>query len=225
MCVKTTDGDIYRYDVEQVADVVANEGETGEIGGYPYVDLGLPSGTKWATYNVGASKLTDIGGYFAWGETKPKESFDYSWTTYKWGSYNSLSKYCTDATCGNVDNVTELDAADDAATANWGADWSMPTADDLRELIDGCDWISVKNFFGSGLDGRVGISKTNANFIFFPAAGCYTNSELVAGSCFYWTKSLSADFSYSADNFYFFNFIEVDYLTRCRGLNVRAVSK
>lgn len=55
MCVKTTDGDIYRYDVEQVADVVANE---GEIGGYPYVDLGLPSGTKWATYNVGADSET-----------------------------------------------------------------------------------------------------------------------------------------------------------------------
>ncbi|MCQ2315083.1 MAG: hypothetical protein MJZ85_00135 [Bacteroidales bacterium] len=81
----------------------------GTIAGHGYVDLGLPSGTLWATCNVGADKPEDYGGYFAWGETKKKT--EYSWNPYKWcnGSYNTLTKYCTHSDCGTVDNKTVLD--------------------------------------------------------------------------------------------------------------------
>ena len=80
--------------------------------GHEYVDLGLPSGTLWATCNVGASKPEEYGDYFAWGETQPKSN--YHWNTYKWcrGSYDTQTKYCTDTDsyyCGTVDNKTQLE--------------------------------------------------------------------------------------------------------------------
>lgn len=95
---------------------------------HEYIDLGLPSGTLWATMNIGASSPEDYGDYFAWGETAPKDVYD--WSTYKWcnGSSNTLTKYCFNSSYGNngfVDNLTELDPEDDAATVNWGQDWRM----------------------------------------------------------------------------------------------------
>ena len=94
------------------------------------VDLGLPSGLKWASCNVGATTPEGYGDYFAWGETATKK--DYSWATYKHanGDKNKLTKYCTDASYGNdgfTDDKTTLDPEDDAATANWGKEWRMPT--------------------------------------------------------------------------------------------------
>ena len=112
-----------------------NNGNT--YNGHEYVDLGLPSGTLWATCNVGATTPEECGEYFAWGETTPKSS--YTWENYKYGSYyDELTKYCCDANSGYngfTDNLTTLQAIDDAATINWGGGWHTPTQAQLEELL------------------------------------------------------------------------------------------
>ncbi len=242
MCVKTADGKVVKYDVENVAEVYYEEttetptdqGVTvsGKEGIYTYVDLGLESGTKWATYNVGATKPTEYGDYFAWGETKPKE--DYSWETYKWcnGDETSLTKYNTKSDYGTVDNKKVLDAEDDAATANWGSAWRMPTPVEQRELLEGCDWEWVVDFNGSGVNGQLGTSKKNGNTIFLPAAEL-SGFEGFAASSYcsslldedmpYYVYQLSStcylDYSYSDHNYFGCN----DNGYRDRAHSVRAV--
>ncbi|MCQ2192899.1 MAG: hypothetical protein MJZ23_08600 [Paludibacteraceae bacterium] len=178
---------------------------SGKEGIYTYVDLGLPSGTKWGTYNLGATKPSEYGDYFAWGETKPKEV--YSWSTYKWckGSDDSMTKYCNKSKYGTVDNKTVLDAEDDAATANWGSAWRMPTFDEIKELIEGCDWEWVEDFNGSGVNGQLGTSMKNGATIFLPAAGYRDNSDLyfVGVSGYYWSSSLGEYYPFSACYLYF----------------------
>lgn len=94
--------------------------------GHGFVDLGLPSGTLWATMNIGASSVTDPGSYFAWGETSTKS--DYSWSTYAFGTSENLTKYNT------TDGKFRLDLSDDAAHVLWGGDWHIPTYDQWKEL-------------------------------------------------------------------------------------------
>lgn len=155
--------------------------------GHEYVDLGLS--VKWATCNVGANSPEEYGDYFAWGETAPKEIYD--WSTYKWcnGSYDSLTKYNTDSSCGTVDNIIVLEAVDDAATANWGGAWRMPTDYELTELHKLCTWTWTTE---NGVNGYRVTSKSNGNSIFLPAAGLrYANSLFDAGSSGYiWSNSL-----------------------------------
>ena len=130
------------------------------------IDLGLPSGTKWACCNVGSSAPEQYGNYYAWGETSPKSV--YNWSTYRWGSnYYELTKYCTKDSYGTVDNKTELDASDDAATANWGAPWRMPSRTQIQELLNSCTstWTSQ-----NGVNGRKFVGP-NGGTIFLPAAG------------------------------------------------------
>ena len=105
---------------------------------HEYVDLGLPSGTLWATCNVGATTPEDMGDYFAWGETAPKQIYDMD--NYKWydSSSDKLTKYCTDDKYGAVDYMTELLPEDDAAYVNWGPSWRMPTLEQQQELIERC---------------------------------------------------------------------------------------
>ena len=112
---------------------------------HEWVDLGLPSGTLWATMNVGASCSEDDGDYFAWGETEPKDVYD--WSTYKWcnGSEYTQTKYCSNSDYGTVDYKTELDPEDDAAYVNWGSSWRMPTEQQLKELIYVCTDISSRD--------------------------------------------------------------------------------
>lgn len=104
---------------------------TGQENGYTWVNLGLPSGLKWASCNVGAEKPEDYGNRYAWGEVLPKE--DYSWETYKYanGAFDKLlTKYCNNASYGDngfTDNKTTLEPEDDAAHVNWGGSWRMPT--------------------------------------------------------------------------------------------------
>ena len=135
-----------------------------------YVDLGLPSGVKWATFNVGATQPEEYGDYFAWGETEPKELYD--WSTYKWcdGSYNTLTKYNTDSEYGVVDNKKILESSDDAAYVNWGGNWRMPSVDEWNELLSHC---SLKWEERNGVSGVALVSVQNGNSLFLPAAGVY----------------------------------------------------
>ena len=168
--------------------------------GHEYVDLGLPSGTLWATCNVGANKPEDYGDYFAWGETQPKDY--YNWSTYKYcnGSATTLTKYCTNSDFGTIDNKTVLEAADDAARANWGGSWRMPTDAELTELCEQCTWTWTTQ---NGVYGYKVTSKksdyTNKS-IFLPAAGYRNVSSLYyAGSDgYYWSSSLLTDYPSNA---------------------------
>ncbi len=199
---------------------------SGQVEGHDYVDLGLPSGNKWATCNVGATKPSEYGDYFAWGETKPKEV--YSWSTYKWckGSDDSMTKYCNKSKYGTVDNKTVLDAEDDAATANWGSAWRMPTFDEIKELIEGCDWEWVEDFNGNGVNGRLGTSKKNGSTIFLPAAGYRNNADLGYAGDYggYWSSSLFGSNS-SCACYLYFNDVSFDWYDdyRLSGQSVRAV--
>ncbi|MCQ2195156.1 MAG: DUF1566 domain-containing protein [Paludibacteraceae bacterium] len=203
----------------------------GKVGKYPYVDLGLPSGLKWATYNVGATSPEEYGDYFAWGETKPQAASDssYSWATYKWcnGDGDFLTKYCTQSRYGTVDSLTTLLPEDDAATANWGGAWRMPTRAEQKELIEGCDWEWTDDYNSTGVSGQIGTSKTNGNTIFLPAAGGRNNGSLsdVRGYGYYWSSSLRTGSSFSAYVLYFNSgYIDWDFDNRLYGLAVRAVS-
>ena len=185
---------------------VDTEAEENDV--HEYVDLGLPSGTLWATCNVGANSPEEYGDYFAWGETTTKSS--YSWSTYKYckGSYNTMTKYCTTLSISNsygtVDNKTELEAADDAATANWGSEWQMPSRKQCDELYNSSytttTWTTL-----NGVRGRKITSKRNGNSIFLPAAGCRDDTSLYdAGSNGgYWSRSLNTSTSYYAHSLRF----------------------
>ena len=187
MKVEKTDGTIVDYPVKEVKRVFF-EGEDPSALAVA-VDLGLPSGTKWADRNVGASSPEDYGGYYAWGETEEKAVYD--WSTYKWckGSDYTLTKYCTKSSCGTVDNKTVLDPEDDVAHVKWGGAWKMPTLDQVKELRDNC---SSELTTVNGVKGRKFTSKINGNSIFLPAAGYRLDSDLGnAGSygC-YWSSTL-----------------------------------
>lgn len=157
---------------------------------HEWVDLGLPSGTLWATCNLGANSPEEYGDYFAWGETEPKDVYD--WSTYKWcnGSYSTLTKYCTNSSCGEVDNKLELDPKDDAAYVNWGENWRMPTNDQLKELRTECTWTWTTQ---NGVNGRLVIGP-NGNSLFLPAAGGRWVSSLSGAGSWgggdYWSRTL-----------------------------------
>ena len=165
------------------------------INGHKFVDLGLPSGLLWARTNVGAASSADDGDYFAWGETESKSYYD--WSTYKWGSSSSnLSKY------NYSDNKTTLDAADDAATVNWGAPCRMPDSSDFQELYSKCDW-SWKSSY-NGTSGYL-VTGPNGNTIFFPASGYRYDDDLDRHGSYgyYWSRSLgSINTDYARDLFF-----------------------
>lgn len=174
---------------------------------HAYVDLGLPSGTLWATCNVGATSPEEYGYHFAWGETQPKE--DYSWSTYTYkyckGSEYTMTKYCTSSDYGTVDNKTELEAIDDAATANWGSEWQMPSFEQCAELKNSnyvtTTWITL-----NGVKGRMIVSKQNGNRLFLPAAGYRNDTSLkgVGSRGYYWSRSLyTGYYSNSGRDLYF----------------------
>ena len=189
---------------------------------HEWVDLGLPSGTLWATCNLGANSPEEYGDYFAWGETEPKDV--YNWSTYKWcnGTEYSLTKYCTDSSYGAVDNKLELDPKDDAAYVNWGENWRMPTKDQLEELLTECTWTWTTQ---NGVNGRLVIGP-NGNSLFLPAAGYRADSSLnLAGRWgAFWSRTLRSgcplyayDVDFGSGGVYWNNIIR-DY-----GYTVRAV--
>lgn len=169
----------------------------GSLNGHEWVDLGLPSGLKWATCNVGASAPEEPGSYFAWGETEPKAK--YSWKTYKFaqetnlfGYISQLSKYVTAHRFGRVDGKKCLESEDDVAADQWGERWRMPTADEMVELLYNCTWE------WNALNGSPGFlvtSKRNGNSIFLPTGGVMEGStvDYSMESGRYWSSSLNLD--------------------------------
>ena len=193
-----------------------------------YVDLGLPSGTLWATFNVGASRPEDYGNYFAWGETTTKK--EYSWSTYKYceGSSNTLTKYCYESDYGYngfTDTLTELLPEDDAATANWGSEWQIPSQVQFGELIND-NYTTTVWTTQNGVNGRKITSKRNGNSIFLPAAGCRDDYG-VGTYGYYWSRSLYGGGSYGACNtdFASSHFYVTVYGSRYNGFSVRPVRK
>jgi formylglycine-generating enzyme required for sulfatase activity len=175
------------------------------------IDLGLPSSTKWANMNVGASKPEDYGLYFAWGETVGYSSdtgdgHRFDWENYKWynGSGKTLTKYCTTSDYGTVDNKMVLDLDDDAAYVNWGDKWRMPSVTEMEELVRNCTW-TWQAEGNTEYNGVVGykVTGTNGNSIFLPAAGYRYDMDLDGEGTYgrYWTASLD-DGSYHLDEGY-----------------------
>ncbi len=169
---------------------------------HEYVDLGLPSGTLWATCNVGANKPEEYGDYFAWGEITPKST--YSWKTYRYymGESNnmvSFSKYSTYSTYGRADKKYVLDLADDAAHANLEEDWRMPTRDEIEELRTKCTWTWTTL---QGVTGYV-VKGSNGKSIFLPAASYKTDRSGYENRGYYWSSSLKGEAPIEAYQLYF----------------------
>ncbi|MBO4549487.1 MAG: hypothetical protein J5733_02045 [Bacteroidaceae bacterium] len=222
--LKLSDNRTVIYGVEEV-DSILFSSEMNYAGGYEYVDLDLPSGTLWATCNVGASSPENHGDYFAWGETETKELFD--WSTYKLlneeeTSWTQINKYTIadsqtegcwyNGTSFIGDNRTRLLPADDAATANWGSQWKMPSKAQFEELINSdyttTEWTTLK-----GVEGYKITSKNNNKSIFLPAAGEYYGSYLDESLGAYWSSELSSDhtnratyLSFKSNNIYLTSF-------------------
>ncbi len=220
------DGSITSADVTAVYNILL--GIDPGVDNHEYVDLGLPSGTLWATMNIGANSPEEYGDYFAWGETTPKDV--YKWDNYQWSNgtrFNKLIKYCTNSSYGYngfVDGKTELEPEDDAATANWGAQWCMPSEEQLDELIAHCNWQwTTKN----GVNGNLATSKHNGATLFLPAAGYHFGDYLYSPGNYgyYWSRMVNASKSYQAYYLWFHleGNLERNYGDRDSGFSVRAV--
>ena len=213
----------------------SGSGNTGsENDDHEWVDLGLPSGLKWATMNVGATSPEDYGDYFAWGETEPKGY--YYWSTYKWcsnGKWTGMTKYTyPDGQKDGIwynnntfvgDNKTTLAPEDDAAHVNWGGGWRMPTKAEQDELRRKCTWTWATQ---NGVKGYKVVGP-NGNSLFLPAAG-YRGEGYLDGAGSngdYWSSSLDtsdSNYAYGLD----FDSDRVDWSyshRRYYGLSVRAV--
>ena len=159
------------------------------------VDLGLS--VDWAPFNIGATKPEELGYYLAWGETAPQQQ-NYSWKSYKYcaGTNTTMTKYCTNGSYGTVDNKTILDPEDDAAIANLGGSWRMPTKEEYAELIAQCTWTwtTINGVNGCKVTGK------NGNSIFLPAAGCMNSGGPydVGSSGYYYSSTLRSDQPYNA---------------------------
>ncbi|MBQ6204322.1 MAG: DUF1566 domain-containing protein [Prevotella sp.] len=176
------------------------------------IDLGLPSGTKWACCNVGAQKPEDYGGYYAWGETMEK-------STYNWSTYihcDGSSSTCHDI--GKDIAGTQYDAA----TANWGSSWVMPNKDQLNELVDNCtsEWTTENGINGRRFTGPNGAS------VFLPAAGGFYDAEVSDAGYggYYWSSTLDESGTNYAWNFrYRSDYVGTYHNTRFNGRTVRPV--
>ena len=165
------------------------------------VDLGLPSGTKWANMNVGAERPEDFGLYYAWGEYMgyTEDLTDgrlFSWEHYKWSDNTgaTMLKYST------ADGRKVLDLEDDAANVNWGGQWVMATAEEFNELIENTTSDMITR---DGVYGRLFKSNVNDNTLFMPASGFRIDADLFRRNYGgqYWTASLNAEEPIYACNF------------------------
>lgn len=194
------------------------------------MDLGLPSGTLWATMNVGASKPSDYGLYFQWGDTsgytadqvgtgEGKKKFAPDWSDYKWGTYQNFTKYTVSGA------ILELE--DDAAHVHMGGDWHMPTPEQIKELIDNTTtaWTTSDVVSGMTFASKNDTSKS----IFIPAAGTAWDGLVVAirsRGCVLSCMTVAKNSKYvqvldfHSSNVYLNT---TNYHNRCSGLAVRGV--
>lgn len=202
--------------------------------GHDYIEIG---GLKWATMNVGANSITDTGLYFAWDDTQGYTASQvgsgegqkyFGWEDYKYGNGTSspgdtgMTKY------NATDSKTVLEASDDAARANWGGQWRMPTTAEYVALGNAVNTAWTADYQGSGVAGLVLTDKTdNSKVLFFPAVGyCYNGSIYYVGSHGrYWSSSVYSSYVQYAYSLYFGSSYVYwqGYFNRCLGFAVRGV--
>ena len=181
--------------------------------GYEYVDLGLPSGLKWATCNVGAHSPEEYGLYFAWGETTGYTADDVT---------SGVRSFTQDEyNAGPAASISaNLTLEQDAAHVNMGGNWRMPTKDECQELINNCNRVYTTDYNGTGVTGILLTSKANNNSIFLPCASFYSDSSIRDTSIY-----SNASFM-SVENFYGFAIyppLAIGKCVRFLGCQVRAV--
>ena len=174
-----------------------------------FVDLGLPSGLKWAKCNLGAETETDYGNYYMWGSTEPNTADECIWehAPFNDGSSDYDEEYFNTHKSGWLDDKNNLSPEYDVAYKATDGMARMPTQDDIQELIDNTIHEWVENFNNSNVNGMKFISKTNGNSIFIPAAGfCYDGSvDGVGGDGYVWSSSLYASNPYRTWNLSFYS--------------------
>ena len=176
---------------------------------HEYVDLGLPSGTLWATCNIGADSPEGLGDYYAWGETKPKSAY-------------TLDNYTCSGYDGSEGSPKELLPEDDAATVNWGSEWQTPNVRQFEELTNG-RYTTTELTTLNGVSGYKITSKCNGNSIFLPAAGQIsgtTHYEPESGC--YWSRT-TIDSGTACYMLFAADGTGRRYLSRTMGLNIRPV--
>ncbi len=221
MTVKMKDGTVHEFKVEDVSEVTFQVPETPDEhlncpdNNHPHmIDLGLPSGTKWACCNVGASKPEEYGGYYAWGETEEKARYD--WSTYKYCSGSALS-------CSHIgDDIAGT--LYDVAHVKWGGSWQMPSKEQNKELYENCTrtWVTHNGVKGILVTGQNGAT------IFMPASGHRWKDKLNSeGECGeYWSSTLDTQHEYGVTCLLFSSstWLWWEEYVRAEGMLVRAVS-
>ncbi len=166
---------------------------------HDYVEIG---GLKWATMNIGANSITDTGLYFQWGDISGYTASQvgsgegqkfFGWADYKYGNGTSSPGATGMTKYNSTDGKTVLETSDDAATANWGCSWRMPTSSEYSALGEAVTTAWTADYQGSGVSGLVCTDRIDSSkVLFFPAAGlCYNGSvRYVGGEGRYWSSTL-----------------------------------
>ncbi len=192
------------------------------------VDLGLTSGTLWATANIGSKKSEWLGFYFAWGETG-QEKPTYNWSSYKHYTSDGNDASTLEAEMKKYTSVGDvLGADDDAATVRWGAEWRMPTKEEFEELVKECDWT-----WDAARNGYVVASKTNSNSIFLPGTAYKDDSRILgneSNDIMYWTSTLGSNvlWAHYLEGNVEQGYVKIEgnkYVLRKCGLQIRPVKK
>ena len=220
--IRMKDGSVIEYDASSVDYVYFTAQSSTGLNGHEAVDLGLPSGLKWATCNVGATKPEEAGGFYAWGEVAEKDAYD--WKTYKWcedGSYSKLTKYNE-----NV-SVYTLEPEDDAAHVLWGGSWRMPTREEFDELLTKC----TRKFTTQNEVRGLLVTGPNGNSIFLPSAGYNSGTQVqwTNNRGYWWT--CNGNYGNKTTGYAFYSQYDQGrtyvngQISRVYGLNIRAVTK
>lgn len=220
--IRMKDGSVIEYDASGVDYVYFTAQSSTGLNGHEAVDLGLPSGLKWATCNVGATKPEEAGGFYAWGEVAEKDA--YEWKTYKWcedGSYSKLTKYNE-----NV-SVYTLEPEDDAAHVLWGGSWRMPTREEFEELLTKC----TRKFTTQNEVRGLLVTGPNGNSIFLPSAGYNPGTQVqwTNNRGYWWT--CNGNYGNKTMGYAFYSQYDQGrtyvngQISRDDGLNIRAVTK
>ncbi len=212
--IEKNDGSLIELEVSNIKEMRFKTDENPYVDNTPefveVVDMGLS--VNWASANLGATSIGDLGTYVSWAETAGKDW--YSWSVYQYGSSSSsLSKY------NKTDGLYRLQNEDDAAKVNWGGDWRMPTRDEFQELIDNCDIDYAAN--EGGCTGIRLTSRINGASLFLPAGGWYQDGNAVSVDALasYWTSecvNLAGEFSMPAFAFAAEFWLSGDYANTCQ---------